>query len=200
MKTPQTYIDHAVASFEAGFTSQASQKEALSNLNMAYEILSGGIMKAILNTRVEGEMSKTMGDLYDMIPFNLHQWKARHSSSVDLNLPAMRDSVNQIEALCDLREAIKSAEVVKAERKEDSRAVAIQKSIREIMNLRKAQYERGLKVWDLFNGLPVTVNVHMVTNQHGTEFLRAFYFLNGAMTPLSVILAVMEAKAPTETK
>lgn len=48
---------------------------------------------------------------------------------------------------------------------------------------------------DLSNDRILHANVHYVTNQHGTTFLRAFYYLNGTLTPLSIIIAAAEAKA-----
>ena len=63
------------------------------------------------------------------------------------------------------------------------------------LKLRQEQYNNALRLHDIFGGLPVHANVHYVTNQHGTTFLRAFYYLNGTLTPLSIIIAAAEAKA-----
>ncbi|MEN1688726.1 hypothetical protein AAIH59_33125, partial [Pseudomonas aeruginosa] len=85
------------------------------------------------------------------------------------------------------------APVVKMARQVDERVERVQKSIRELMDMRKEQCARGLRLHDLLGGLPVYANVHMVTNQHGTTFMRAFYFLDGVMTPLNVIRAAVAA-------
>jgi hypothetical protein len=35
----------------------------------------------------------------------------------------------------------------------------------------------------------VSVTPHHVTNQFGTSFIRCFYYLDGKMTPLNIIMA-----------
>jgi hypothetical protein len=108
-------------------------------------------------------------------------------------IPSLKDQVQQIEELLELRNTMKDAEIVQPT-KTVSAEEKIMMSIKEIMELRKTQYERGLNLYDLFNGLPVTANVHYVTNQHGTTFLRAFYYMSGVLTPLNVIVAVLQEK------
>jgi hypothetical protein len=191
-RTVEFYIDRANAMFEAGFTSKAGQRNALDDLNRAHDLMCRAIQELYLAiphaNRTEAQTNVYWG-LAD-----LHVWKAKHSALVLDTFPEARPFVEQIEALVELRLAIKAAEVVKAERKEDVRVARITKSIRDEMELRKAQYARGLELHDLFNGLPVYANVHMVTNQHGTTFLRAFYYMAGVLTPLNVILAVLDEK------
>lgn len=197
-KTTEFYIERATKAFEAGFTSKAGQKEALSDVGRAYEILKGEIQNLYLEIP-HAERTEAQENVYWGMP-DLHNWKAKHAELATSVFPQSAEQVRQIEDLVNLRAAIKSAEVVKVERKENERATAIVKSIRDIMEQRKAQYARGLELHDMFKGLPVSVNVHLVVNQHGTEFLRAFYFMGGVMTPLNVILAVMDAKAEKADK
>jgi hypothetical protein len=61
-----------------------------------------------------------------------------------------------------------------------------------MMELRKSQYARGLELHEIFGNLRVSANVHMVRNQHGTTFIRAFYYMDGKLTPLNMILAVAQ--------
>jgi len=197
-RTTEFYIERATKAFEAGFTSKAAQKEALSDVSRAYEILKHEIQGMCLEI-AHADRTEAQNELYWGLP-DLHNWKAKHAELSTRVFPQSADQVSQIEDLVNLRAAIKGAEVVKVERKENERTAAITKSIREIMEQRNAQYARGLKIYDMFNGLPVSVNVHLVVNQHGTEFLRAFYFMGGVMTPLNVILAVMDAKAEKADK
>ena len=192
-RTTEFYIDRATKAFETGFTSKSAQKEALSDVSRAYEILKGEIQNMYLEIP-NADRTEAQENVYWGMP-DLHNWKAKHAELATGVFPQSAEQVRQIEDLVKLRAAIKSAEIVKAERKTSERAEAISKSIREIMDQRKEQYARGLKIYDMFNGLPVSVNVHLVVNQHGTEFLRAFYFMGSVMTPLNVILAVMDAKA-----
>ena len=193
-----TYIARATEKFEAGFTSKAAQKDALDDLNRAFDILTRGARDDILtaaadrfpNARIDEaanvariEFVNTLG--YWDLPDYPHLLRDRHQAI----LAGRWDDACMIR---DLRNAIKAAPVVKAERKTDEREVAIQKSIREIMEMRRSQFERGLAVAELFGGLPVSVNVHRVTNEHGTTFLRAFYYLRGELTPLNVILCIAQ--------
>lgn len=192
-RTPEFYIDRANAAFAAGFTSKAAQKSATDDLNRAHEACRQSIQSLVLaidrDARTEAHDNVYWG-LAD-----LHVWKPKHSALVLATFPEAEPTVRMIEQLVDLRAVIKAAPVVKAERKTDDREAAVTKSVRDIMELRQAQYARGLELHDLFQGLPVTANVHVVTNQHGTTFLRAFYYMNGTLTPLNVILAVLQTKA-----
>lgn len=192
-RTPEFYIDRANAAFAAGFTSKAAQKSATDDLNRAHEACRQSIQNLVLaidrDARTEAHDNVYWG-LAD-----LHVWKPKHSALVLGTFPEAEPTVRLIEQLVDLRAVIKAAPVVKAERKTDDREAAVTKSVRDIMELRQAQYARGLELHDLFQGLPVTANVHVVTNQHGTTFLRAFYYMNGTLTPLNVILAVLQTKA-----
>jgi len=197
-RTFEFYVERATKLFEAGFTSKAGQKDALSDVSRAYEMLRSQIQFMCLEIP-HAERTQPQDDVYWGLP-DLHNWKQKHAELVMQVFPQAVDILGQIEDMAKLRAAIKGAEIVKAERTTSARAEAIVKSIRQIMDERKAQYARGLKVWDMFNGLPVSVNVHLVVNQHGTEFLRAFYFMAGVMTPLNVILAVMDAKAEKTDK
>lgn len=192
-RTPDFYIDRANAAFALGFTSKAAQKSATDDLNRAHEACRQSIQNLVLaidrDARTEAHDNVYWG-LAD-----LHVWKPKHSALVLGTFPEAEPTVRLIEQLVDLRAVIKAAPVVKAERKTDDREAAVTQSVRDIMELRQAQYARGLELHDLFQGLPVTANVHVVTNQHGTTFLRAFYYMNGTLTPLNVILAVLQTKA-----
>lgn len=192
-RTAEFYIDRAHAAFARGFPSKAAQKSATDDLNRAHEICRQDIQNLVLaidrDARTEAHNNVYWG-LAD-----LHVWKPKHSALVLGTFPEAEPTVRLIEQLVDLRAVIKAAPVVKAERKTDDREAAVTKSVRDIMELRQAQYAHGLKLHDLFGGLPVHANVHVVTNQHGTTFLRAFYYMNGTLTPLNVILAVLQTKA-----
>jgi len=193
-RTPDFYIDRANAAFALGFTSKSAQKSATDDLNRAHEACCQDIQNLVLvidrDARTEAHNNVYWG-LAD-----LHVWKPKHSALVLGTFPEAEPTVRVIEQLVDLRAVIKAAPVVKAERNPNAeREAAVTKSVREIMELRKAQYAHGLKLHDLFEGLPVHANVHVVTNQHGTTFLRAFYYMAGVLTPLNVILAVLQEKA-----
>lgn len=193
-RTPDFYIDRANAAFALGFTSKAAQKSATDDLNRAHEAFCQSIKDLVLaidrDARTEAHNNVYWG-LAD-----LHVWKPKHSALVLGTFPEAEPTVRMIEELVALRTVIKAAPVVKAERDPmTEREAAVTKSVRDIMEQRKAQYAHGLALHDLFGGLSVHANVHVVTNQHGTTFLRAFYYMNGTLTPLNVILAVLQTKA-----
>ena len=197
MSQVDSLIASATAGFEAGFTSKASQKRALDDLNRAFNILTDGArsdMRTAGNDRfpnacTENDLNSRHAFInslgYWELPDGPHQLRAKHE-------PMLGDSWNTALVIRDLRNAIKAAPVVKIERKTNEREVAIQKSIRDIMTMRRSQFERGLHVAELFGGLPVWVNVHQVTNEHGTTFLRAFYYLRGELTPLNIIVCIAQ--------
>ena len=191
----EKYLLLATDSFNAGFTSEASKKAALKYLNIAYNELNDKLHNVILDQPrgSDDKMSPTLHSLYWDIPDNLHQWRIGFAERLLTAIPSLKDQVQQIEELLELRNTMKDAEVV-APTKTESTEAKIMMSIKEIMELRKTQYERGLNLYDLFNGLPVTANVHYVTNQHGTTFLRAFYYMSDTLTPLNVIVAVLQEK------
>lgn len=200
-RTVEFYLDRATAAFECGFTSKAAQKRVFEDLGRAYEMLTDCIKDKLLEfcrgipQEVEEDRNVFI-DLYYDLPHNLHQWKKKHSEAVIKLLPDLKDVVAQIESLVEFRVAVKAAPIVKVERSSEKEAVErVTKSVMEIMERRKEQYNHALDLYDLFNGLPVHANVHYVVNQHGTVFLRAFYYLNHTLTPLSVIIAAAQTKS-----
>lgn len=194
-RTVTTYVDRATKAFEAGFTSKAGQKSATDDLNRAADLLRAEIHGICFDLRGQDQsFSERLESAYWMNT-DLHLWNEKRRAELLGYLPEAEAIANQFDDLAALRKVIKSSEVVKVERKSDEREVTIQKSIRELMELRKSQYERGLKLHDLFDGLPVHGNVHYVVNQQGTCFTRTFYYLNGVLTPLNIILAVLDTKA-----
>lgn len=191
-RNPEFYIDRANVRFEAGFNSLAAQKEAIRDVNAAYELLCREIQNMYLNIP-NADRNEAQENVYFGLPA-LHNWKDHHNNFVLDVFQQAAPIVAQIQDLVAFRNVIKNAEVIRVERVANPVAVAVAKSIRDIMAARKAQYARGLEIHDIFGKLPVYVNVHYVVNQYGTEFLRAFYYMHGVLTPLNVILAVLEAK------
>lgn len=196
-RTVAFYVDRATKAFEAGFTSKAGQKSAASDLNSAADLLRAEIHDICFKLRGPEQFSRfpERAELAYWMNTDLHLWNAKRHTELLGYLPEAEAIANEYDDLAALRGAIKASPVVKVERQIDEREIRIQKSVRDLMELRKSQYERGLKLHDLFDGLPVHGNVHYVTNQHGTSFTRTFYYLNGSLTPLNVILAILDTKA-----
>lgn len=185
------YVNRANEKFELGFTSMASQKDALQNLNHAYDILKDDIRKFCLTFPRENR-TEQQDNVYYSIPHDLHQWKAKHTSLVLSVFPHAETLTAQIENLVELRNTIKSAEIVKVERKANDKVATITKTIHEMIALRKSQFETGMKLCEVFGNLPVSMNWHYVVNQHGTSFIRVFYYMDGKLTPLNMICYIIE--------
>ena len=127
------------------------------------------------------------------LPFSLFHVREQHVQ-IFAEFEVSRDLIR---SLVDLRAAIKDAEIAPAPAKSEVEAevAAIRKSIIEEMEARKAQFIEGLEVARLFGGLPVSVNAHLVHGHKGAIFVRHFFYLNGKLTPLNMILAIAEAYA-----
>lgn len=202
MRTIETYVAEATAAYEAGFTSKAGQKRAFEALGRAYSILRDrahdAICKAAPFNRLDRDLTasewETRGAYFaarDM-PFDLHNVRARH---IDL-MAQYGVEAAEVTQLVELRAAIKAAPVVKIERStETERVVKVREGILDMMKRRGEQYNRALAVADIFNGLPVHANVHLCVNEHGTQYVRAFFYLAGEFTPLNVILAAADELA-----
>jgi hypothetical protein len=183
---------------DAGFTSKSGQKAAAADVTRAYEMVRREVMDELLALpRDAGEwQNPAAADLYWDFPSYPHQWRAKHAAQLLDVLPGREATVAQIAGLVDLRAAILATPVVPVERKLDGqREAAVQVSIRDLMARRREQYNRALDLAELFGGLQVSANVHLVTNEHGTTFLRAFFYLRGQFTPLNVILAAADELA-----
>lgn len=199
IKRAQQRTDQALALLDAGFTSKARQKEAFGYLGRSYNLLRDIIHAsacALANAndpdREDAEAWFDKVAEYDM-PFDLHNVRERHIAKArELN----DDIASRIAFLVETRAAVKAAPVEPpAPKKPSPYQVKAEKTLMELIEKRKAQYLEAVELGRAFNGLPVTANVHYVINQHGTAFNRAFYYLNGKLTPLSVLIAAAEALA-----
>lgn len=196
-KTVEHYSQQALDMFEAGFTSKAGQKRAFEALGHAAALLRKGVHAICFELRGpdQGSQFPERAELAYWMNYDLHLWNEKRRAELLGYLPEAEALANQFDDLAALRKAVKDSPVVKVERQQDQRVEQVQKSIRELMAQRGEQYARGLKLCEIFKGLPVTANVHWVTNQHGTSFIRAFYYMAGTLTPLNLILAVLQENA-----
>ncbi len=185
-------IELAEVAFNEGFKSKSAKNEAMKNLNRAYEIIKDSIQDLVLEVPKE-ERTEEHNSIYWDLPNNLHVWKAKHSALVISTFPEMASQCELIEQLVELRHAIKNAEIQPVEVNEQKeKVIAVQKSLQEMLEQVGKQYQRGMNLSEMFGGLDVHANVHMVTNQYGTRFVRAFYYLFGELTALNVIIAVAQ--------
>lgn len=190
MKSHQSYFDKATELFNAGFLSQAAKKRAIDSLNRAYDLIKSQMQGEILEQRkASPEQFEALTDLYYSVP-DLHHWKEKH----DTLFSGYPLHVEQIKMLIELRGAIKGAEIIIVERPEvEVKAEQVRKTIAEEMAQREQQYIENLDLAKLFNGLKVSVNAHYVNHFKGTTYTRYFFYLNGKLTSLNMIMAVAYA-------
>ena len=177
------------------FSSKAKKNEAVKDVSRAFEKnVHDKLHRLTLDLSIEcrdkgdKENEERYHELYWSIP-DLHNWREKHSKM----FAEFAEIVEEAESLFETRKAIKETEVApKAEKTVDPREEKVYKSIADEMEARKASYVRGLSLAEIFGGLNVTANSHMVTNSHGTTFPRTFFYLFGKLTALNVIIAVHE--------
>jgi hypothetical protein len=185
-----TRIDYAacaINALNAGFTTKSGKKEAISDATRAFDKQAGAIRNILLADRTIG--GDNWSELYYYVPA-MHNWKAKHDEAYAF---AGDEILQTIRDLIELRAAIKDAPIAAVAPREVSKyEIATTKTLADLIELRKTQYLRAIDLGTIFNGLPVSANTHLVTNQYGHTFLRTFYFLAGVMTPLNVIIAAAE--------
>lgn len=192
-RTADYYIDAATAAFNVGFSSKAGQKAALADLNRAYSMLRDAAHKAQIDAApmpINDDYQTRMAFFAENeMPFELHQVRERH-------LPIFEKWTQNsavVASLRELRETIKGAEITPPVKAEPSKyEVKARETLMDLITRRKSQYLEAIHLGEVFGGLPVSANTHMVTNEHGTTFLRTFYYLNDKLTPLNLIIAAAE--------
>lgn len=187
-RTAAFYTDAALDALNAGFTSKAGQKRANEDLARAYYLHKVVIQNALLADRSIADWDS----LYYGVP-DLHNWKARHSAAY----AAWPHQVAEIEKLVELRAAVKAAPVNAPERSAPHPLeVKVREALADLLARRKAQFLHAVDLCTVFgDGVRIkglTASTHWVTNEHGTTFLRTFYYLFGRLTPLNTIIAAAE--------
>ena len=181
------YAASAINALNAGFTTKSGKKEAISDATRAFDKQRGAIHSILLADRTIG--GDNWSELYYYVPA-MHNWKAKHDEAYAF---AGDEILQTIRDLIELRAAIKDAPIATVAPREVSKyEIATTKTLADLIELRKTQYLRAIDLGTIFNGLPVSANTHLVTNQYGHTFLRTFYFLAGVMTPLNTIIAAAE--------
>lgn len=186
------HLNAATETFNNGFTSKAAKKRTTDHLNRAYDIIEDVLRDKILAMRngVDDKEEARLSDLYWAIP-KLYQWREKHNT-IFAEFP---DFIEKVAVLDGLRQATKDAEItpiIKEVSEADNKVEAVRKSITEEMERLNKQYIEGLGLAEHFGGLHVSVNAHFVTNAHGTMFLRHFFYLNGKLTALNMIIAIAQ--------
>ena len=185
-------LARAIAGFEEGFASKAAKQRCLEALNNAYNYTRDLAFDEVLAQAPEDASQRAafFDDRVDA-PFDLHHVREKHA-------PAFPGRWERVQELVELRAQVRAADVAPAPVRDTARdalEARVTESLEQLMARRKAQFITGCALHDIFGGLPVSVNAHYVTNQFGTTFIRRFYFMDGKLTPLNMILAIMETKA-----
>jgi hypothetical protein len=188
-------VEQALDIFNKGFNSKSSQKQAIELVSREYEEIRGKMMNSILDMRDNETLNKDEAhELYWGVPNNLHHFKEKHARTYQELFP---EEITEIGELKVLRETFKNTEVKKVQvnNEEKEKKEQVEKTIQEILELRGKQFDEGMILAEHFDGLPVSCNAHLVTNQYGTQFVRCFYYMAGKLTPLNVIIAVAQEHA-----
>ncbi|NQZ59411.1 MAG: hypothetical protein HRT88_18320 [Lentisphaeraceae bacterium] len=188
------HLEAATEAFNAGeFTSKAAQKKAIESLAHCFDSVS--CLDGTNGVRYRAwEASGSEGKFLDT-PYSLHHIREKHAPCYSpLNWQVVK-------ALFAMREAIKGMEINKPNKAvtfASKTRVRIEKSLLEILKLRETQFAHGVKLVEIFGRLRVYGNTHYCVNQHGTCYTRTFWYMNHTLTPLNVILCVLEATKKEE--
>lgn len=171
------------------YSSKAAQKEALQDLGRRYENEVDEVLRTELLTIPSGDRQENFDDLYYYVPA-LHTVSEKRMNKY---LPEYSNLVALAFELKAERDAVKNTEI--APKKEKSQEVKIEEAI--IADIKKgltigqeidlARYLKGKA-----KNITANVDWHMVTNAHGTEFIRLNYFLNGSRMALAKILYIAQ--------
>ncbi|PHM72362.1 hypothetical protein Xekj_00641 [Xenorhabdus sp. KJ12.1] len=167
----------------------------MSYLNRAYGSYKRELQRIFLTYRKDSGQDEYYTALYyNAMPADLIRWQDKHSQNIRaiLSDEKSEEIIFHIEELLDLRKEIAAAPVIKPMKETEGKKkqiTAIKEHIfAKIARLNKV-YERAISLLEIFGGLNVHCNAHLVTNSYGTKFIRVFYYLDGKLTPLDTILA-----------
>ena len=184
------YLDKALdLGKKSYFTSKAQQKNALDYLNRAYDCLRDTKVRKGTTPQERWLESRDL-------PMSLHHVKEKHRT-VFQNLSIDCDLVYK---LVQCRNDFKNFDIVKPTTKYDKNTALTTGHIMHIINEfvgttdtkeKEEVFNKSLEKYigkDLWKR--VSHSWHIVTNSHGTKFIRVFWFLDGNFTKLSKILSL----------
>lgn len=194
------YLNAALERFNAGLDCEARRKEVLADLNRAYDLAHDDLQRACLDSRVieNGEivsdMSEAANSVYWDLPSYPHQWKPKHAEMVRAAFgEGFEPLLREIEGIVALRAEIKAAPVNPAPVREVSPyEVKVRAKLEDIRAKRKADYLEAIELGEIFGGLPVSCNAHIVHGHKGAVFWRRFFYLRGRLVALNVIIAAAQ--------
>lgn len=212
----QRWLAEVEDALEGGFKSKSQKKESATRLSRIWERIVDKIRSSInevvwadaeargLNPTmdefgnlppeyVEWERSFVMPlrDKADF-PASLTHVRERHLDKIQEHFPEYYDDVFYIKTLLD---EVKAAEVSPLPPKKDPTEAQVERKVKSIfdeMAKRQKQFTDAVEMGRLFGGLRVTAYPHWGRSKYGRDFIRVFYYLNGRVTPLSVIVAAAQ--------
>lgn len=213
VRTVEFYVNRATESFSKGFTTKSAKKEALDDLNRAYDLIREPIhdtaIKLALAAHPEVNTYQSFTpeikayydaiNVYDM-PFGLHQVRDRHLNAIK----DITDQVKTIQDLIELRLAIKDSEVAVREAKTEGLEQKIRRTILEEITARKEKFDVAKRIVELFGEftkdedgrdvvlLPLSVNHVYCMNMFGSHWIRIDWYLRGKKTAFNTIMAAAE--------
>tara|TARA_X000001382_G_scaffold109125_1_gene85259 strand:+ start:169 stop:792 length:624 start_codon:yes stop_codon:yes gene_type:complete len=189
------YIEQAIDLSSKGyFLSKSSQKQAIDNLNRAYDNLTD-----YSNIKFpKGSTPQQKWEFRFDLPQNLHHVNEKHRPIFD----KCGLDVEYIMQVSEIRSLVKSMDIIKP-----SKDNAEQKLNDIIIKMAKEHPKKegviSLKTYNFaedevdlleksFGSIKGRVNYdwHHVTNQYGTSFIRVFWYLDMKVTKLSTILSL----------
>lgn len=184
MKTKEEVLE----AYNNGFTSMAARKRCLDTLRKIYDDIADAMRKELLRQRglLESESAQAeMTNLYYDLP-ELHNWRSKHNEEYK----SFATEVVEINQLVELRNKIKAANIVP---KPEPKQKLLTDSI-----LKMLEGKRGMVDLSSRLGLSVAVNVHHVSAHDKADYTRCFYYLNGEITSLHKIVAIIQARSPKQ--
>ncbi|HZX80769.1 MAG TPA: hypothetical protein VFE72_07455 [Lysobacter sp.] len=132
-KSPAELVARAVAAHEAGFATKQAQKDALTDLSRAYDMMRNAIQQRVIERRnardPNGKLDADEEAIYWALPNTLNNWRSKHAAVVLKIFPEAAGGVAEIDKLVELRAKLNAAPVApkaptKTEREEKIRLSA----------------------------------------------------------------------------
>ena len=183
------------------FNTKSAQKDVVTDLSRAYEELREVVNVEYLET-VPYEDRRTMQmspinlrkhELYCALPYSLAHFRAKHADEILALYPHLSNIVDRMNTLFAFRDEVRETPIMRVEPKaKDPMTEKVERTIIDIMAKCKADYAHGISLMEVFGYMNITASVHVVVNQYGTRFHRSFYYMDGRLTRLNVIIAVYQ--------
>ena len=202
--TPEQYLERAnnriskvLENLGESFPTKAAKKHCKDDVNRCYDDVFWSFPhKYDENENLVPCARWNKQDTSLELPFQLCHVRDRH---VEVAMAEDPERGDMIASLVSIYNQIKETPVDRKMPKVDDEQTKMEKRIRkdigEEMKRLKKCYLEAVDLGRHFGYLPVTANAHYVTNRFGTSFTRVFYYLNGKLTRLNIILAAAQKLA-----